>query len=165
MSRSAQWYMDISGKIFEGIASHTNPEIGKYIEETEGLEGPDLGFLQVGYALSPDPMTVKGYISRGPYTNPSSFETQMDESVERGWLEKTKTGQYKLTDKGLKTVQHFLEKGYQLFSDLPALPKPGPSWSKKLIICPIRPPNPLWKSACGLIPVWNPKRCCGFVVN
>ena len=45
--------MEITGKIFEGIAPLTNPEIGKFIEEAEGLEGLDIGFLQIGYALSP----------------------------------------------------------------------------------------------------------------
>lgn len=123
MSYSAQWYMDLTEKIFEGISPRTNPEIGKIIEEIEGLEGPDIGYLQIGYAFSPDPLTTKDYLARGPYTNPSSYETRMDESVERGWLEKIEPGQYKLSEKGLKTVQHFLEKGNQVFSDLPELPK------------------------------------------
>jgi hypothetical protein len=26
--------MDLTGKIFEGIGAHTNPEIGRFIEET-----------------------------------------------------------------------------------------------------------------------------------
>ena len=123
MSQSSQWYMDITGKIFEGIASRTNPEIGKFVEETEGLEGPDIGFLQIGYAFSPDPLSTKNYITRGPYTNPTTFETLMNESVKRGWLQKIEEGQYKVSEKGLKTVQRFLEMGNKLFSALPSLPK------------------------------------------
>ena len=103
MSQSVQWYMDITGKIFEGIGPRTNPEIGKFIEETEGLEGPDIGFLQIGYAFSPDPLTPESFMERGPYTNPGNYETQMDELVERGWLEKIEQGQYKLSEKGRRT--------------------------------------------------------------
>jgi len=112
--------MDLIGNIFEGIGPRTNPEIGNFIEETEGLEGPDIGFLQIGYAFSPDPLTPQSFIERGPYTNPDLYETQMDEAVERGWLEKIEDGQYKLSEKGQKTVQRFLKMGNQLFSDLPS---------------------------------------------
>jgi hypothetical protein len=115
--------MDLTGKIFEGIASRTNPEIGKFIEEIDGLEGPDIGFIQIGYAFSPDPLTPESYIARGPYTNPNSYKKQMDESVERGWLEKIDKGQYQLSEKGLKTVLNFIKMGDQLFSDLPSLPQ------------------------------------------
>lgn len=34
MAQSAGWYMDITGNIFEGIGPRTNPEIGKFIEES-----------------------------------------------------------------------------------------------------------------------------------
>jgi len=121
MAQPEQWYMDLNRKIIEGIAPQTNPEIGKFIEEIENMEGADIGFLQVGYAFSPDPLTTQSYIARGPYANPESYETQMDESVERGWLEKAGKGQYKLSKKGLETVQGFMEMGNQLFSEIPAL--------------------------------------------
>jgi DNA-binding MarR family transcriptional regulator len=87
------------------------------------LEGPDIGFLQIGYAYSPDPLAVKSYMDRGPYANPENYGRQMDAAVERGWLEKVTDGQYKLSAKGRKTVDQFFEMGNQLFSDLPALPE------------------------------------------
>jgi predicted transcriptional regulator len=122
MTQAMQWYIELTDKIFEGIGAHTNPEIGKFIENIEGLEGPDIGFLQIGYAYAPDPLTVQSYIARGPYAAPETYENQMDEAVERGWLEKVEDGQYKLSEKGRKTVDHFFEMGNQLFSELPSLP-------------------------------------------
>ena len=122
MSQPMQWYIELTDKIFEGIGAHSNPEIGKIIENIEGLEGPDIGFLQIGYAYAPDPLTVQSYIARGPYANPENYERQMDAAVERGWLEKVEEGQYKLSEKGRKTVDRFFEMGNQLFSELPSLP-------------------------------------------
>ena len=121
MSQSVQWYMDITGKIFEGIGSRTNSKIGKFIEETEGMENLFLGFLQIGYAFSPDPLTPESFIERGPYTNPRTYEIKMDEAVEKGWLEKVGQGKYKISEQGLETVQRFLKLGNQVFSELPAL--------------------------------------------
>jgi DNA-binding MarR family transcriptional regulator len=114
--------MDVTGKIVEGINARTSHEFGKFIEETEGLEGLDIGFLQIGYAFSPDPLSPQDYIERGPYTNPGNYETQMGAAAERGWLEEIEAGQYKLSEKGLETVLRFFEKGNQSFNDLPALP-------------------------------------------
>jgi len=111
MPQSIHWYMDITEKIFEGIAPRINPEIGKFIEQTEGLEGPDIGFLQIGYAFSPKHLTTESYIERGPYSKPSSYETQMDEATQKGWLVKIDDGQYQVSEKGKKTVQRFLETG------------------------------------------------------
>jgi DNA-binding MarR family transcriptional regulator len=114
--------MDLSRKIVEGIAPRTNPEIEKFIEETEGMEGPDLGFLQIGLAISPEPLKAQNFIQRGPYANPSIYKRQMDESVERGWLDQDGEGEYKLSEKGQGTVQRFMKMGNQLFSDISALP-------------------------------------------
>lgn len=121
MTLAMQWYIELTDKIFEGIGAHTNPEIGKFIQDTEGLQGPDIGFLQIGYAYAPDPLTVQSYIARGPYANPENYQRQMDAAVERGWLEKVEDGQYKLSENGRKTVDRFFEMGNQLFSDLPSL--------------------------------------------
>ena len=85
MTQAMQWYIELTDKIFEGIGAHINSEIGKFIEETEGLEGPDIGFLQIGHAIAPDPLTVQSYIARGPYANPEIYERQMDAAVERGY--------------------------------------------------------------------------------
>jgi DNA-binding MarR family transcriptional regulator len=121
MTQTMQWYMNLTGKIFERIGSHTNAEIGKFIEDTEALEGPDIGLLQIGYAFSPEPLTTQSFIERSPYTNPDLFGTQMDDAVERGWLEKIGDGQYELSAIGRETVDRFFKMGNQLFSELPSL--------------------------------------------
>ena len=122
MSQSAQWYMDVTGKVFERIGTRTNQTITKFIEETEGLEGLDISFLQIGYAFSPDYLSPQDYIERAVYGNPNNFKPQMEAAAERGWLEKTDTGHYKLSEKGLQTVERFFKAGDQAFMDLPSLP-------------------------------------------
>jgi DNA-binding MarR family transcriptional regulator len=113
--------MDITGKIFEGIGPRTNPEISKFIEETEGLEGLDISFLQIGYAFSPDHLGPQDYSERAVYGNPDNFKPQMEASAERGWLEKVESGRYKLSKIGLETVERFFKIGNQVFTDLPSL--------------------------------------------
>ena len=121
MSQSAQWYMDLTGKIFERIGARTNPIITKFIEETEGLEGLDIGFLQIGHAFSPDPLTPEQFIERAIYSNPNHYAPQMEAAAGRGWLEKVEDG-YKLSEKGLQTVKRFFEAGNQAFKGLPSMP-------------------------------------------
>ncbi len=123
MTKSAQWYLDVAGKVFAGIGARTNTALGEFIEKIEGLEGPDVGFIQIGYAFSPDPLKVSDYVHRGPYANPEVYPRQMDESVERGWLDKIAEGEYQVSEKGMETVEQFLKVGNKLFGDLPSLSK------------------------------------------
>ena len=123
MTNSAQWYLDVSGKIFQGIGARTNQALGDFIEKIEGLDGPDIGFIQIGSAFSPDPLTVAGYVERGPYAHPKIYSRQLDAAVERGWLKKIGDGAYQVSSLGMETVDSFLEMGNKLFGDLPALPK------------------------------------------
>ena len=122
MSKFAAWYLEKSGEMLNSIGAHVNEKIQKFIENTEGLEGFDISFIQVGYAFDPDPIRPEDYAARGPYSNPSAYKTNMDESVERGWLEKVGEGEYKLSDKGRVTAQDFIAIGNDLFSQIPGLP-------------------------------------------
>ena len=121
MSLSAQWYMDVSQKVVQGIGAHTNPKIQGYLEEIGGFEGQDIAFIQIGYAFAPDPLTPESFIERGPYANPNNFKEQMDASVERGWLEPVIEGGYKLSEKGKQEAESFLALGNEWFGSLPAL--------------------------------------------
>jgi hypothetical protein len=121
MSQFAVWYLEKSGELLNSIGAHTNEKIQKFIEETEGLEGFDISFIQVGYAFDPDPITPEDYVARGPYGNPGTYKTNMDESVQRGWLENVGDGEFKLSGMGRKVVQDFLVFGSELFSNIPGL--------------------------------------------
>jgi len=115
------WYLDLSGKIIQGIGAHTTPKIQKYLEEIEGLEGQDIGFIQIGYAFAPDPLMVESFIARGPYGNPKNYLEQIQSSTERGWLKPTEAEAYELTEKGEKMAESFLTQGNEWFSNLPSL--------------------------------------------
>jgi len=121
MSQFAAWYLEKSGELLNSIGAHVNDKFQKFIEELEGLEGFDISFIQVGYAFDPDPIRPEDYAARGPYSNPGTYKTNMDESVERGWLVNVGDGEYKLSDKGRKVVQDFQVLGNDLFSKIPGL--------------------------------------------
>jgi DNA-binding MarR family transcriptional regulator len=121
MSHLAEWYLEKSGDLLRGIGAQTNSKIQEFIEGTDGLEGLDISFLQIGYGFAPDPITPEGYIARGPYGNPGSYKEQMDASVERGWLENAGEGRYTLSKKGVGVVEGFFELGNALFSAIDAL--------------------------------------------
>lgn len=120
MSPNVEWYMNLSGEVLQGFGARTREPIQKYIDEIEGLEGPDLGFIQIAYAFAPDPITPEGYIARGPYSNPNVYKEQMDASVERGWLEVAEDGKYILSEKGKKVAKKFLSMGDEWFGGMPA---------------------------------------------
>lgn len=121
MSNSESWLFDLAGKITQGIGAHTNEAITKVFEETDGFEGLDVSFVQIGYAFLPDPITPASYAERGPYTNPDLFKQRMEESVERGWLESVGEEQYALTEKSMEWAKEFMAKGDEFFGALPTL--------------------------------------------
>ena len=121
MSNSYEWFLDLSDKITTSIAARTNEAITTVFQETEGFDGLDVSFVQIGYAFLPDPISPQSYIARGPYANPASYKEQMDASVERGWLEVVGEDRYALTEKSRKWAKNFLALGDQFFGDLPML--------------------------------------------
>jgi DNA-binding MarR family transcriptional regulator len=121
MFQNANWYMEVSTNIAQGIGAHTHPKIETYLEGIEGLEGRDIAFIQIGYAFAPDPLTTKSFIERGPYTNPASLNEQMDASVERGWLKPAGKGHYQLSDKGKQFAEEFFGLWNEWFGSLPTL--------------------------------------------
>ena len=121
MSQTKNWLLDLAGNIAQGIGSRTNEAIGKVFEETEGFEGLDASFVQIGYAFLPDPITPASYIARGPYTDPNIYKQRMEESVERGWLKIVGEDQYALTENSKKWAEYFLGKGNEFFGALPML--------------------------------------------
>jgi hypothetical protein len=124
MTPDIAWYGELSGKVLQGIGARTNPEIGKYFEDIDGLEHWDIAFLQIGYAFAPQPLTVQGYIERGPYGNPDFYAGEMNQSVSRGWLTAAGDGQYTLSEKGTELVEDFLGKWDGWFGSLPSLGDP-----------------------------------------
>lgn len=150
MSKSMEWYLDLSGKVVQGIGAQTNPKIQGHLEGIDGLEGQDIAFIQIGYAFAPDNLTVEGFIERGPYTNPENFKPQMDAAVERGWLEFVKDKEYKLSNKGKQIAEGFIALGNEWFGSLPALSEKDTSriadLLAKLVKIAYRLPDPAKKS-------------------
>ncbi len=124
MSQSARWFMDVSQEIFAGMGERTNPTFDQFIEETGGLEGPDISFIQVAYGFAPEPITPQHVIKRSPYANPEATRRQMDEAVERGWLEATGEGQYRPTAKSKEAVKRLFVLADATFGGLAPLPEP-----------------------------------------
>lgn len=122
MTQSARWYLDIADEFFTGIGAHTNAVFDQFIEETGGLEGPDLFFVQVVYGFAPEPITPKHFLKRTPYVNPESVKQQLDKAAERGWLEAAGDGQYKLTAKSKEVAENLFALAEQTFGDFETLP-------------------------------------------
>ncbi len=94
----------------------------QFIEEIDGLERPDIFFVQVAYGFAPEPITPKHFSKRGPYGNPEGTKQQLDEAVERGWLEAAGDAQYILTPKGKKGVKKLFALAEKTFGSFEPLP-------------------------------------------
>jgi predicted transcriptional regulator len=123
MGRSAQWYLDLAGKIFTGMGAHTRPALEKFTSEVEGLQDPDTFYMQLAYGFAPDPITPKFFWKRGPYGNPKVLKKQMAETAERGWLEVVGEHEYTLTAKGKEIVTKFFALNEEVNVGLETLPE------------------------------------------
>ena len=123
MTHTNAWYLELSGKVAQGIGVRTQPKIQEFLESTENLEGQDIALVQIGYAFAPDYLTPDSFIERGPYTNPNNYKDQMEASAKRGWLEKVTEGQYKLSEKGKQLAENFFGSWNDWFGTLPTLPE------------------------------------------
>jgi predicted transcriptional regulator len=122
MTQSAQWYMDVAGQVLAGMGARTTPALNAFLEKHEGLEQPDVGFVQVAYGYAPKPVTAKIFFERGPYGSPKAVKKQMKGSAERGWLQAAGEGQYTLTEKGKKAAKGIFELADELFGGMETLP-------------------------------------------
>jgi DNA-binding PadR family transcriptional regulator len=114
--------VELSGEIFNNLVEHTTPILSQFFQEIDGLEGRDIAFIQIGYGLAPKPLTPENFIKRAPYANPETFRGQMDEAVERGWLESVDDGRYRLTPKAKETVEHLLGLADKTLAGVETLP-------------------------------------------
>ncbi len=122
MEGSGRWFVDETEKIFAGIGARTNSTFNAFVEETGGLEGLDVSFVQVAYGFAPDPITPEYYVKRTPYAAPKAFKVQMDEAVERGWLAAAGEGGYTLAPKGKEVVERLWALADETFGRLESLP-------------------------------------------
>jgi len=122
MTPSTRWYLDVADEFFTSMGARVNPIFDRFVEETGGLEGSDILFVQVAYGFAPEPTTPKHYLKRNPYVNPEGIKRQLDESVERGWLEVVGDGQYKPTAKSKEVAKNLFALAEQTFGSFEALP-------------------------------------------
>jgi hypothetical protein len=104
------------------MGARTNAALERFVEETGGMEGPDIFFVQFASGFSPEPVTPKHLAKRSPYSNPEAFGRQLEESAGRGWLEPVGEGKYALTARGKKVVDNLWVLGDELFGGLEPLP-------------------------------------------
>ena len=121
MTQSGRWFVDVTEEIFASIGAHTDPVFNRFVEETGGLEGLDILFIQLAYGFAPEAITPEHPIKRTPYANVKAFERQMDEAAGRGWLEAVGEGQYKLTAKGKGVAECLFALADDEFADLESL--------------------------------------------
>lgn len=122
MTQSAVWYEEVAEKVFAGMGARTSSIFEQFTKEIGGLEGPDLQFIQLAYGFAPEPISPEHLIKREPYANPEAFQKNMDEAVERGWLEATGEDQYKLTARGREVAERLFALASKSYSDLETLP-------------------------------------------
>ena len=123
MSQSANWYMDLAAQVLGGLNARIQPSVATFLEGAGDLQGWDAAFVQVAYALAPQPLTPGGHIARTPYARPDGFVERMQESVVRGWL-RADGEQFWLTDAGREVAAEIFALGDRLFAKIEALPAP-----------------------------------------
>ncbi len=121
MSQSAQWFMDVSNKVFAGMGAHTDPAFNQFFEENE-LEGRDIAFVQVAGGFDPEPITPEQFFRRGPYGHIKVVQQAMQEAVAHGWLKAVGQDQYRLTDKGQEASERLWDLFYEVFKDFEPIP-------------------------------------------
>ncbi len=122
MVQSARWYMDVAEQIFTGMGARTNPILERFLEETGGLEGQDITFVQVGYGFAPEPITADTFMRRAPYGNAQALDQALEDAVGRGWLEVVGDGQYTVTAKGMDVAKDLFAYVDKMFGELETLP-------------------------------------------
>lgn len=123
MVRSARWYMDVAEQIFAGMGARTNPILEQFLEETGGLEGLDITFVQVGYGFAPEPITADTFVRRDPYGNAQALAQALEDTVGRGWLEVLGDGQYTVTAEGVDVAKDLFAHAEKTFGELETLPE------------------------------------------
>jgi DNA-binding MarR family transcriptional regulator len=93
------------------------------MEGAGNLDGMDLAFIQVAYALEPDPLTPEIFITRTPYARPESYIENILATVERGWLQQ-ETGKFRLTEAGREVAFELFDLGDRLCANIEGLPEP-----------------------------------------
>lgn len=114
--------MDVAEQILGGLGARTNAVLTQFMEDTAGLEGQDIVFLQGAYGFSPEPITADHFARRSPYGNPQVTERHLRECAGRGWLEALAMDQYQLTDRGREVVEGFFALADTTFGELKPLP-------------------------------------------
>jgi DNA-binding PadR family transcriptional regulator len=123
MTESAQWYLEVGGKVFTGMGRLTTPALGQFSKEAGVDQGWDLILLQTAHIFDPQPLTPGLIRKRACYYNPELIHHNLDGAAERGWLVTEGDDQYGLTAKGRDVVERYLTLVDETFAGLETLPQ------------------------------------------
>jgi hypothetical protein len=123
MTKSAGWFMEVAERVLAGIGARTTPALNEFVQESGLDEGQDVLLVQVAYGFAPEAIRLELLTKRTPYANPKAYRVQMDEAMERGWLEAAGPGLYGLTVKGQQVTGELFGLGDRVFGELQALPQ------------------------------------------
>lgn len=123
MTESAGWFMEVTERIFAGIGARTTPALNQFVQDKGLDKGQDVLLVQVAYGFAPEAIRLEHLTERTPYANPKAYRVQMDEAVERGWLEAVGSGRYGLTAKGQQVTAELFGLGDRVFGELEVLPE------------------------------------------
>lgn len=121
-SRSAQWFVELGGKIFKGLDSGVHQDLEEIINEKDNLTDMDAYFVQVGPAFDPRPFGLQHLTQRIPYSNPKKLAHRLSSAAERGWLEEMTGQQYFVSTCGRSLRDRLVELAERSYAEIDALP-------------------------------------------
>jgi len=115
---------DLSGAVAQAIPTVVRNEVNSLFEK-HGLDKPGHFFLLLtAKRLEPDPISVARLSARGPYNNPTVYDTFLTEVAEAGFIApRKKNGGYELTEKGRTALQELNHTFYTKLGELSPLPE------------------------------------------
>jgi DNA-binding MarR family transcriptional regulator len=118
VTQSATWFLEAGDGILSGMGPQTQAFVAGFLEEIDGLEGPDLTYVQVAHGLAPQALTLRHVSERSPYSNPEATHEAMNAAVNRGWLEQVGEGQYVLSARGEEMAAGFFARADEFIGAL-----------------------------------------------
>lgn len=123
MPSSAHCFLDLAPQALAALHARTQPSFWRFMEGVGNLDGLDMAFIQVAYALEPEPLTPEIFITRTPYARPEAYIESILATVGRGWLQQ-ESGKFRLTAASREVAVELFSLGDRLFAKIEGLPEP-----------------------------------------
>lgn len=111
----------LMGEVSRTITPTYEPVFVRFCREN-GLDPWTFGLLLAAYTFEPESITPAKLQVRGPYTAVSSYLERLLRAAEKGLLVETGPGEFHLTPRGRKEIEHVLAEGRSAMAAADPLP-------------------------------------------